>query len=46
LEAIWDATHGSGFDFSMVNPHLGRECRRYLAAWDDFHKVKTPGLTG
>jgi hypothetical protein len=45
LEAIWDATHGSGFDFTRINPHLGPESRRYLIAWDDFHRVKTNGLT-
>lgn len=45
LEAIWTAAQNSGFDFSRLDPHLGREARSYLLAWDDFNKTKTPGLT-
>ena len=35
----------SGFDFSLVDPYLGSEARRYAIALDDFHKTKTIGLT-
>ena len=45
LEAIHAAAHESGFDFSRVDPHLGPEARKYLVAWDDFNRMKTPGLT-
>ena len=44
LEEIWRAAHESGFDFSRVDPHLGREARTYLVAWDEFNRTKTPGL--
>ena len=46
LEAIWAAAHESGFDFKIVNPHLGPEARRYLLAWDQFNETSTVGLTG
>ena len=45
LEAVSTGALESGFDFSRVDPHLGRESRRYLLAWDDFLGQKTPGLT-
>ena len=45
LEAIWAAAHDSGFDFEIVDPHLGPEARRYLLAWDQFNKTTTAGLT-
>lgn len=44
LEEIWKAAHHSGFDFSIVDSHLGGEARRYLVAWDDFNHTRTPGL--
>ncbi|MBX3480475.1 MAG: hypothetical protein KF842_08740 [Caulobacter sp.] len=44
LEAVWLATHQSGFDFSRVNPHLGEESRAYLIQWDAFQRTRTPGL--
>ena len=44
LEEIWRASHQSGFDFSTVDPHLGRGARAYLCRWDDFRKTKTLGL--
>lgn len=45
LEAVSTGALESGFDFSRVDPHLGRESRRYFLAWDDFLGQKTPGLT-
>lgn len=45
LEAIWTASRESGFDFSLVDPYLGPEARRYLTAWDDFARTQTKGLT-
>ena len=42
---IWTATRESAFDFSLVDPYLGSEARRYAIALDDFHKTKTIGLT-
>jgi hypothetical protein len=45
LEAIWKAAHESGFDFATIDPHLGREARRYLLRWDEFNRTTTPGLT-
>jgi hypothetical protein len=44
LEEIWRAAHQSAFDFSTVDPHLGKETRAYLLAWDDFRGAKTEGL--
>ena len=46
LEALWAAARGSGFDFRIVDPHLGPVARGYLVAWDAFNKTQTPGLTG
>jgi hypothetical protein len=46
LREIWAAARESGFDFAIVDPHLGPEARNYLLAWDRFHKAVTPGLTG
>jgi hypothetical protein len=44
LERVWSAAHGSGFDFSSVDEFLGPQSRAYIAALDDFHKMRTDGL--
>jgi hypothetical protein len=44
LEALLSEASAGRLDFSMIDPFLRPESRKYSLAWDDFTGVRTRGL--